>query len=283
MRTRPNRFPLALTLFAGVALAFHAAPAHALTCFVCGPFGCEGTAMGFLSCWSGSLGGQPVCMCAGACPASGGDGGGGDVEFFDKRRSSTMREAGAVVAPGGLRLFWVTVPVEEGVARRFEERAVVVRAGVDPADPEGFVRAVAARAGLPPGRAMAANAEMLVGPSSLSATFVTPEGDGYTIDAEWAGAGATVGVCRVQARSPNGSIARDRVPLGDLLIVPVRLQGEHALMALTVATPYGLAPDQREREARERVSFMTAGRSLTAHGRHRGYKMELLPTSHDCW
>jgi len=277
MRTRPFRFAaVAVT----VAIALATSPPRARACMNCNPYaGCENVTVGFLTCWAASVGGVPTCVVAGGCPSVGGD----MDDFFPKLRMRLIESAAAPPGVEELRLYWLTMPVDEATATRLGRGTVLARAGADPARPRTIVLATARAAGLPPGRLRVANAEALAGPRLLAASFVAPDGGGYTIEAAATARGARVELCRIEARAARERLAAESLEPGDLLVVPVRLAGETCLMGLALAPAFGLDASGRERERQMRESFHDAGRSLSRESGHPGYPMEMLPQPVACW
>lgn len=256
-----------------VVLALATSPTSSRACTNCSPYaGCETVAVGFLTCWAASIGGIPTCMVAGGCPG----GGGNADDFFPKRRSPLIESASTPPGVEELRLYWLILPVDEAMPSRLGRSVLLTDARVDPARPRTFVLATAGAAGVAPVRLRVANAESLVGPPALAASFIAADGGGYTIEATATAAGAHVGLCRIEASAVHDRLAGENLEPGDVLVVPMRLAGEPCLMALALAPAFGMDRPGRDRERRMRESFHAAGLSLSGESGHPGYAMEML-------
>lgn len=268
-----------ITCAAVAALVAMPAPRASAQCQTCSPYsGCQMVAAGFLTCWAAAMGGVPVCMLAGPCP----DGGwGGETDVFPKRRSPLIETAATPAGIEELRLYWVTVPVDEAIAARYAGRSAVIHGGSDPERPHTMTLALARATGLAPGRVRAANAEALVGPPALTASFAGADGEGYTIDAAATPDGARAAVCRLAGRMPAGRLAEAELRSGDLLIVPLRLDGAPCLMALVAGDPDATRAGGVRAEQVQRA-FHEAGRRMTAASGHHGFRMELMPEPVGC-
>jgi len=253
-------------------------PARASACWTCDVGGCANAAAGFLTCWNGAMGGVPMCMVAGACPAGGI---GESDDFFDKRRSPLIETAATPAGIDALRLYWLTFPVDDATAGRYAGRPAVLRRAADPERPQTIALAVARELGLPPGRLRPANAESLVGSPATTASFEAPDGAGYTIEAVATIEGARVGLCGLVGRVPQGALAAADLGAGDVLLVPLSLAGEPCLMALMTGDPRA-ARAGGGRAARVQRAFDEEGRRMTGAGGHPGFRMQLLPEPVAC-